>query len=164
MAPRMPAPTSTKQRIFCRVAAEARPRMFRANSSERTNNADDDGGQVNTGAVHRVKRVASSQAGDQVTQNVGDLNGFPRNDGDEPAKGCPSGDDGHLIVEGTEGESHAAAGNGEGGNQFAVAQGDGDHHNQCHDVADAGGDGATAVRHPAVDGDGPADSDDRAET
>src|SRR5699024_10748166 len=59
---------------------------------QRTNNANDDGGQVNTGAVHRVKRVASSQAGDQVTQNVGDLDGFPRNDGDEPAEGCPSGD------------------------------------------------------------------------
>ena len=131
---------------------------------QRANNTNDDGGQVHRRTSHRIERVASLQAGDQVTQNVGDLNGFPRNDGDEPAEGCPSGDDGHVAVKGTEGECHAAAGHGEGGNQFAVAQGDGDHHNQCHDVADAGGDGAAAVRHPAVDGDGPADSDDRAET
>ena len=33
MAPTMPAPTRTKQSTFCRVAAAARPRMFRANSS-----------------------------------------------------------------------------------------------------------------------------------
>ena len=58
----------------------------------------------------------------------------------------------------------AAAGDGQGGNQFAVAQRDGNHHDQCCDVTETGRNGAATAAHPVVDGDGPADSDDRAET
>ena len=44
-------------------------------------------------------------AGDQITEHVGDLDGFPGDDGDEAAQGGPTGDDSDLVIEGLEGES-----------------------------------------------------------
>ena len=143
----------------CRQAAHVQREQ-----QQGANHADDDGGQIDTTISHLVKGLAVFQAGDQITQNVGDLDGFPRDDRHECAEGRPAGDDGHVLVKRTEGKCHAAAGDGQGGDQFAVAQCDGDHHHQCHDVADTSGDRAAAAGHPAVDGDGPADSDDCAKT
>ena len=127
---------------------------------ERTNHANDDGGQMDAGARHIVEGFTVGQPRDQIPQNVGDLNGFPRNDGYEPAKGRPAGNHGDLVIKRTECECHAAAGDGQGGNQFAVAQRDGNHHDQCCDVTETGRNGAATAAHPVVDGDGPADSHD----
>ena len=125
--------------------------------------ADDDGDQVHVGSGDLVEGVTGLDVGDQIAQHVGDLDGLPGDDGHESAKGSPAGDEGHGLVKGAVGEGHTAAGHGEHGNQLAVAQGNGDHHDQSQDVTDACGDGAAAAGHPAVDGDGPADADDGAE-
>ena len=125
--------------------------------------ADDDGDQVHVGSGDLVEGVTGLDVGDQIAQHVGDLDGLPGDDGHESAKGSPAGDEGHGLVKGAVGECHTAAGHGEHGDQLAVAQGDGDHHDQSQDVTDACGDGAAAAGHPAVDGDGPADADDGAE-
>ena len=125
--------------------------------------ADDDGDQIHIRTGDGVQGITGLDVGDQVTQHVGDLNGLPGDDGHESAKGSPAGDEGYGLVKGAVGEGHTAAGHGEHGDQLAVAQGNGDHHDQGQDVTDACGDGAAAAGHPAVDGDGPADADDGAE-
>ena len=124
--------------------------------------ADDDGHQVDIRVGDVVQGIAGLDVGDQIPQHVGDLNGLPGDDGHEGAKGSPAGDEGDLLVKCPVGKGHAAAGHGEHGDQFAVAQGNGDHHDQSHNVADGSGDGAAAAGHPAVDGHSPAHADDGA--
>ena len=124
--------------------------------------ADDDGDEIDGLTSHLVQNGTGLDAGDQITQNVGDLNGFPGDDGHECAKRRPAGDERHCLIERLVSKGHAAAGHGEHGDQLAVAQGNGHHHDQSHDVADSSGNGAAAAGHPTIDGHGPAHADDSA--
>jgi hypothetical protein len=54
-------------------------------------------GQIDAGFHHAVEGIARDQLREEVTQNVGDLDGFPRNDGNESAEGSPAGKDGNLV-------------------------------------------------------------------
>ena len=130
---------------------------------EGADDADDDGDQIDIGVIDVVQRGTGLQAGDQVVQDVGDLDGFPGDDGDERAEGHPAGDHSDLFIEGLVCEGHAAAGDREHRDELAVAQGDGHHHDQSDQVTKASGHGAAGVGHPVVDGNGPADADDGAE-
>ena len=125
--------------------------------------ADNDHDEIDVIAHDLIQDGAGLDAGDQIAQHVGDLDGFPGDDKDEAAQGGPAGDQGHLVVERLIGEGHAAAGHGEHGDQLGVAQADGDHHNQNQQVAQCSGHRSAAGGHPAVDGHSPAYTDDGAE-
>ena len=122
--------------------------------------ANDDGDEIDICPGDLIEGFPALDVGNQVAQHVSDLNGFPRNDGDERAKGRPSRDKRDILVECPIGEGHAAASNGEHGNQLTVAESNGDHHDQRHDVTNRGRNGAAAAGHPSVDGDCPANADD----
>ena len=125
---------------------------------------DDQAAQVDIAAVQGVQRSVTPDAGDDHGQHVGDVDGFPGKHKDERTEGGPPGDDGCRLSEGTVGESRTAAGHGEHGGQFAVAQGHRGENYQNHQVTDGGGNGAAAVGHPVVQGEGPAHAHDGAET
>ena len=92
---------------------------------------DDDGGQIDIRLHDGVKGLTSLQAGEQITEHVGDLNGFPRDDGHERAKRCPTGEEGDLLTERCICEGCAAASDGKHGDQLSIDQAEGDHDQQA---------------------------------
>ena len=122
---------------------------------------DDHGGQIDF-RIHDGVKLTDLQAGDQITEHVGDLNGFPRDDGHERAKRRPTGEEGDLLTERCVSKRRTAASDGKHGDQLSIDQAKGDHDQQAEQITYGCGNRTARVDHPVVDGDGPADSDDSA--
>lgn len=139
------------------------PPHVQGKEQEGTDHADEDGGQVNAGARHGVEGFPFQDAGDEIAEHVGHLDGLPGNHPDEAAHSGPAGNKGDFLVEGLVGKGHAAPGHRVHGHQLAVTQGDGDHQDQGDEIAQRRGHRPAAVGHPAIDRDRPAHADDGAE-